>query len=503
MKEIDQNAINTIGIPSIVLMERAALAVYEEIELFISKTDKILIACGTGNNGADGIAIGRLLHLKGYQVLLIFNNLSKTGTSEWQIQFNIANNLNVPMIEAKSVKKAKCDLLIDAVFGVGLSRTITGDMADFLADLTSLSPRFTVAVDIPSGIHSDNGQIMGIALKADRTVTFGYEKLGTALYPGKEHSGHVIIKDIGFPNKNLTMSKSSEAHYYTYTKADLQKIPPRNAHSNKGTFGKVLLIVGSKNMCGAAYLAGLAAYRTGAGLVKILTVEENREILQQQLPEAILECYHADWFLNNQGESKAWLESHCKWASVIAIGSGLGQEPYVEKLVKEVLNVTSVPTVIDADALNVISKSEELQSIMKQKPDNQLIITPHLGEMARLTNNTISQIQAHLLETAENYSRSNNCVCVLKDAVTIVSENENTTYINASGSPAMAKAGSGDVLTGIIAGLLALGMNPYEAATLGVYLHGLAGEQAAKLHGVHSILARDIANNVSCIDNKK
>ena len=244
-------------------------------------------------------------------------------------------------------------------------------------------------------------------------------------------------------------------------------------------------------MCGAAYLSALTAYKAGAGLVKILTVEENRPILQGLLPEAIMVTYTPDQLIQGREEFKEMIEEQMKWASVVVLGPGLGSEPYVEYLVEDILTSAYVPVILDADGLNTIASHPYLTSNYTEN----IIITPHLGEMARLTGQTISQLKEDLVGAASAYASRYGVTCVLKDAATVVAGQEGGLYINTSGCSAMAKAGSGDVLTGTIAGLLANGMEEEEAARMGVYVHGLAGEKAAGA-GSHSLLATELSQAV-------
>lgn len=500
MKQMDRYTIKEVGIPSMVLQERAAMAVVREVETCAVKTggrrDRIWVACGLGNNGADGIAAARMLFLKGYQVMILLcgSGAENDGTAEYRQQLKIARVLGVPVEEASDFIPGTCDLLVDAVFGVGLSRKIEDGYADVIAMLKERHPRAVIAVDIPSGIHSDTGQVMGIALKADVTVTFGYEKLGTVLYPGKVFSGRVVVADIGFPEvsyrESLCGSQGERTEYVTYGPEDEALRPERAPYSNKGTYGKVLVAAGSKNMSGAAYLSALAAYRMGAGLVKILTVEENRAILQEQLPEAIIETYEP------YGSWERKIEESLDWASVVVLGPGLGREPYVEKLVKEILVHAYVPIIMDADGLNVIADAPYLTQYFTEN----IIITPHLGEMSRLTGIPIEEIQGRLIDTAKDYSGRHGITCVLKDAVTVVAGRENQIYLNTSGCSAMAKAGAGDVLSGAIAGLLAQGAENWDGAVLGVYLHGAAGERCLSRYGAHGLLAGDIAEELGRAD---
>lgn len=492
MKEVDRYTIEKIGIPSLVLMERAALAVTEEVVKHGKKTDRIWVLCGNGNNGADGLAVARILHIKGYTVSALLAAGKEKGSREYITQVSIAEQTGVNLMEFSDFIPGTCEILIDALFGVGLDREILGRYREIMETVLLCRPKFTVAVDLPSGIHSDTGQIMGIALSADVTVTFGYEKLGTMLYPGREYSGKVHVADIGFPGISLERLKTE---YFTLEPGDEDRLPKRPAYSNKGSFGKVLVVAGSKNMSGAAYFSALAAYRTGAGLVKIFTVEENRTILQTGLPEAIITTYDAGEAEAGTEEFKSLLVNQCEWATAIVLGPGLGQEDYARNLVEEVLANAYVPIIVDADGLGIIATNPELTSYFTEN----IIITPHLGEMARLTGSSVDTIRKHLVAVAREYADRFGITCVLKDAVTVGALKDQRTYINGSGNSAMAKAGSGDVLTGIIAGLLALGLEESDAAAFGVWLHGRAGDMVRERQGDHSLLARELAEEIHLI----
>lgn len=535
MKAVDAHAIGTIGIPSMVLMERAALGVAREVKRILAGAAKtgaaqgaaetgaaqwtaktgmaqgaaVWSVCGTGNNGADGIAAARMLFLEGVSACVVLMGQPERGTEEFLHQLKIARNLGMEIISWEQWKEldeqgeSRGRVLIDAVFGVGLSREVQGAYAECIRRINGLRGDgiigSVVAVDVPSGIHSDTGRVMGAAVNADVTVTFGWEKRGTVLYPGRDCAGRVLVENIGFPplsaaEQEAEDGEEGEAIPYacTYGPEDLGRIPRRAAYSNKGTFGKVLIVAGSENMCGAAYLSALAAYRTGAGLVKLLTVEENRLILQSKLPEAILATYTAGQLMEGREEFRKLIDEQCRWADVVVLGPGLGGGAYVEYLVEDILTMACSPVVVDADGLNAIAAHPYLTSYFTEN----IILTPHLGEMARLTGQTIAEIRENLVETAAEYASHYGLTCVLKDAATVVASREGGIYINTSGSSAMAKAGSGDVLTGIIAGLLGLGLDESESARLGVYLHGLAGELAAERTGSHSMLASDLADAI-------
>jgi NAD(P)H-hydrate epimerase len=338
-----------------------------------------------------------------------------------------------------------------------------------------------MALDIPSGIDADTGAILGIAFRADVTVTFSYEKVGLWLFPGQAYSGRVICRRVGIDDRSfLVQEKQGHAPgVAAFTKEDLARIPARRADSNKGSYGKVLVVAGSVDMAGAAIFSAKAAYLSGCGLVRILTPEENRIIIQSTLPEAVLTSY------NSKKPDRETINGAMQWADVIVCGPGLGRGEVARLLVHTVLKNAAVPVILDADALNIISEETEIL----QRPHTELILTPHLGEMARLCGVTISYIKDHLLESAQEFARTYNLILAQKDARTITAIPYGMTYVNLSGNNGMATGGSGDVLTGVIAGLIAQGADPALAAPLGVYIHGLAGDAGAKSIGCYSLTA--------------
>lgn len=477
MKLCDFNTINKLGMPSMVLMERAALAVVEELEGL--DLGKVLVVCGKGNNGGDGFAIGRLLHLKGIQVEILFIDEEEGCSQETKEQIKIARNYGVKILD--QVEFNKYTTIIDALLGIGLSRKVRGKYAEIIDEINKTSA-YILAVDIPSGISADDGKVLGTAVRAHKTVTFAFKKIGLVLYPGAEYAGELVVKDIGI--NHLGFEKSPKT--YSHTPEDLKLVPKRRPYSNKGSYGKVLVIAGSLNMAGAAYLSAKASYRMGVGLVYIYTVEENREILQTLIPEAVLTGY------NRVDLDEGTLIGRIKDARVIVIGPGMGISKATRKILELVLREADVPLIIDADAINVLSQDLSLLD----NHDKDIIITPHLGEMARLIKKDIPAIREDIVGVAREFAFKKDLICVLKDARTIIADREGHIYINQSGSDAMATGGSGDVLTGVIAGLIAQGLNPKEAASLGVYIHGLAGQEAAKKVGNYGLMAGDIIDGL-------
>lgn len=497
MKQYDTNTMEVFGIPSLVLIERAALAAVEELERDgMREKSRILIACGTGNNGADGLVMARLLHLKGHNIqILTVGNRSK-ATQENKKELEIAKNYDIPVLTAEEIllHSEHYDIVVDAVFGVGLSRRIEGIYEQLLEYLNHLSAR-KVAVDIPSGIDADDGTILGVAFRADLTVTFSYEKAGMRLFPGQSYCGTIVCRSVGIDDHSFLadMGRGHEPTMAALTAEDLSMIPGRRPHTNKGSYGKVLVIAGSVNMAGAAMFSARAAYLSGCGLVRVFTPEENRTIIQSTLPEAVLTTYNS-----KKPETEAVIAA-MQWADVIVCGPGLGTSDAAHQLVYSVLKNAAVPVIMDADALNVISEDTDIL----RKPHTDLIVTPHLGEMARLQGVTVSYIQDHLVESAEEFARTYNLICVLKDARTITAIPYERTYLNLSGNNGMATGGSGDVLTGVIAGLIAQGAKPELAAPLGVYVHGLAGDEAACEHGRYSLMAQSLLDALPKIFRKK
>lgn len=488
MKEIDKDTILEIGIPSMVLMERAALFVSREAEEKTSFSDRILCLCGIGNNGADGIAAARILFTKGRKVDICILGDCKKATKEWKAQFEIVKKMNISVISVTDMWNivdktvlSEYNLIIDAIYGVGINRPVEGIYKSMI-DAVNESNTSVIAVDIPSGINADTGKVMGVGIIAEKTVTFGYQKLGLTLYPGVSYAGEIKVCDIGFLKQTLDKIGPDA---FTYETSDLAIIPNRNPYGNKGTFGKVLVIAGSKNMSGAAYFSGKAAYKMGVGLVQILTHEGNRTILQTKLPEAILTTYEGNELLDEHRKAM-------EWADVIIVGPGLGKSKMAKELVTYVLKDTKVPLVIDADGLNIISENRGL----KKDLSNRCILTPHLGEMARLTQLTIDEIRLDIMGCANSYVAEHNPICVLKDARTIVAAKDALTYINTNGNSGMATGGSGDVLTGVIGGLLAMGLDYFTAASLGVFIHGFAGDKAKKVKGEYGLMASDILDGL-------
>lgn len=495
MKRCDETAIKEYLINSLVLMERAAL---ETVNAVISRYGKDIyvgIIAGSGNNGGDGIAIARILNEHGIRVEINIVGEAKKLTDETRAQLETAKKLNIPI--CYGVAHTLYDVIIDAIFGIGLTRNIEGKYRKAIEEINASKAK-VVAVDIPSGVNTDDGSIMGCAVKADLTVTFEYRKIGLMLYPGASCAGEVVCVPIGIPHLPIA-SKRKGIVTFTDKQKDLH-LPDRIRSGNKGTFGKVLLVAGSRSMGGACQLSALAAYRMGAGMVRIFTAEENRESLLRKLPEAIVDTY-ADAEDNDllSEIQKQTLAGGMQWADVIAVGPGLSTSGRAFEILKLVLKFCKKPLVMDADALNLLAMNDELLDglrIGKNQNDNEIILTPHIGEFSRLIKYPVSEIKSDILGVCKEFTKKYDVTLVCKDARTIVTKRGKLIYLNSSGNDGMATAGSGDVLTGMISGLLAQRMTGFESAVMGVYAHGIAGDYARDNASSYYIMAQDIINSL-------
>jgi len=480
MKKYDNNTVEKIGIPGMVLMERAALTVMEEIVKYNTdrkaEETKVFVMVGMGNNGGDGLALARLLAEQGYQVTVQCVGEEAKASLQWKQQREILRNF--PATVGSNLPRQEYDILVDALFGVGLSREVTGCYQEAIRQFNQ-SKGYKMAVDIPSGLDADTGRILGEAVKADVTVTFGFCKRGLVFFPGCEYAGIVITTEIGITEHSF-LGESPNMFYYDEAMKDL--VPPRSLNGNKGTFGKILIIAGSVNMAGAAVLAAKAAYRAGAGMVKVISPPENRVIIQETIPEALL------------GTTEN-LEESLGWADVVLIGPGIGKGEEALYCLRRVLQEGEMPLVIDADGLNLLAENRKLQEMLAGR-SGESILTPHVGELARLTGEKIPVLKEDLAGWGQKLAARLQSVIVVKDARTFICKEQFPVCVNLRGNNGMATAGSGDVLAGIIAGLRAQKMNAFDAACVGVSLHAAAGDEAVNRQGEYSLMAGDIIESL-------
>ncbi len=490
MKQCDDYTSAYFKVPSQVLMERAALAVVEEIEERFSKEQEVLVACGTGNNGGDGYAIARILKERHWRVVVFTVKKPKEGQLCYQ-QMESCQAYGIEIIQDFSLLLDRIkgvSSICDAIFGTGLSRKIEGDYARLIQILNE-SAAFKIAVDLPSGISTDQGTVLGTAFRADLTVSFAYAKIGHVLYPGRNYTGELLCKEIGITEKSLAPICPQ---VFCYEKSDFLDLPKRSNEGHKGTFGKVLVIAGSKDMCGAAYFSAKAAYRMGAGLVRIYTVKENRTILQTKLPEAIMTCYDDNW-------QEEVLKEAILWADVIVAGPGMGTDQVAEKILECLLEQAEVPLILDADALRILAKHKE----WLLPEERELALTPHMGEFVALTGKSVSDLKANILHISREFAEKYQLVLAAKDACTVTSLPDGRQFLNPTGNSGMATAGSGDVLCGMVAGLAASRHLSLEAAVpMAVYLHGFAGDLARQELGEDAVMASDLLRMISVISKE-
>lgn len=484
MKLCDTFTIEKRGVPSRTLMERAAEAVVSEIIKENLDISRVIFLCGSGNNGGDGFAAARFLaqraREKGRDCTISTFFVGKDGTesSECAYQRKKASAVGIPEVSEPDIEGAT--LIVDSIFGIGLARDITGNIASLIERVNNSSAK-VVSVDIPSGINADTGAVMGIAVNADITVTVARKKTGLLLFPGAEKCGKLIKVDIGINTEAL------EGKNKVFSSENIPfPLPERSPAANKGDFGKILIVGGAENMAGAAYLSALAAYRSGAGLVRIFTTEKNRIILQKLIPEAVMITY------NSTDDIPKLLTPCIKDSDAVVIGPGLSKSADAKLMLETVMKNTLCPLIIDADALNIISENPNLWAFAGENT----VITPHMGEMSRLTGKSIAALKCNAVGNALDFAREKGVICCMKDASTVISDGEKV-YINRSGCSALSKGGSGDVLTGMIAAFAATKKNLFEASCMGTYLHGRAGIFASEYLSEYSLLARDIAENIS------
>lgn len=438
------------------------------------KPQSCLVFCGKGNNGRDGLICALTLADAG---VVCFILLLGENRDEYQKIIHERNS-NVKLFSINDLKNLpSCDMIIDALLGVGQNRNINGDYLKAVEYINSQNCS-KIALDIPTGVNCDNGEILGNGIKCHKTYTFTADKAGLHAYPGKECSKEVVLLDIG-------ISKEGEAPC-GYTITDLSHLTPRLERGNKGTFGRVVAFVGSKEISGAAYFCGKSAYLCGAGLVEIVTHRANRDILSVLLPEAIITLYDEDSEIENI------VKNAVNKADSIVIGCGLGISEISRRIVKCVAENSNVPTVYDADALNIFAY-EGYEIACPEKS----VFTPHMKEFSRITGCDVDSLNNSPLSHCVDYATKRGLVCLTKDANTIISGNDGVFYINTCGNNGMATGGSGDVLAGIIGGLLAYQSDnlPLITAT-GAFIHGKAGDLAKEALGQRSLLASDIMHHI-------
>jgi len=495
MKEIDRRASNEYLIPSIVLMENAGLQTMDTILQLLDDPAgrKIVILAGRGNNGGDGLVVARHLLNADAQVSTFLLGAVEELSLDATINYKILEKMNGDIYPLRSdedldgfmLELLKADMIIDALYGIGFRGSLN-PFESQVARLINWSPALVLAIDIPSGVEADTGQINGEAIKADYTVTFAAPKLGMIMEPGSDYMGTLTVADISIPKALL---EDEKYNIQLIMEAMLKEyFIPRPAESHKGSYGHVLVIGGSPGMSGAPLMASWAALRTGTGLVTVAVPESLLPIADAAVPEIMSRGLAETADGGIAPAAGPALEKLLHTVSLACIGPGMSTYNEAKAVVKAVLEKARIPLLIDADGLNALQGNADLLKAA-QVP---VVITPHPGEMSRLTGLSVAEIQQNRLDISQHYAREWGVTVVLKGNRTVIASPSGQLYVNINGNPGMATAGSGDVLAGIICGLMAQGLDADEAAWTGVYLHGRAGDEAAARSGQRALTATEI-----------
>lgn len=493
MKKIDIDTIEEYGIPGVVLMENAGRRVVDVIvgEGFSSG----LMVCGTGSNGGDGFVVARYLSNYGINVKIFVVGDRKNISGDSLVNLNICKKLG---IEVKDLvydydfvkfqdEFNKYDFIVDGIFGTGLNKDVEGIHKRVIHTINN-SGKYVYSIDIPSGIGGNDGKIYGDAIIADKTIALQLPKCGNLVYPGAGYNGDLIIRDIGIPKQIIDKHKlTHNLINYDLVKGNFRR---RNRNTHKGSYGKVNVIAGSTGMTGAALLTCQSILRTGAGLLKLFIGESLNPIVKISIPEAITVP------LQEMRKGVVGIKhipkiiEQSKDIDALAIGPGCGISSELAEVLRQLIESVECPIIIDADGLNVLAKN--LSWLEKKKGD--IILTPHPGEMSRLSGHEIDHINENTIEIAKEFSMKWDVITILKGASTVVSMPDGEVYINTNGNPGMATGGSGDVLTGIVTGLIAQGLNAKDASITGVYLHGYTGDKVVEDVGEYGLLAGDLVD---------
>jgi len=491
MAQIDRTTIEEVQIPGVVLMENAGIGVVDEIENFLGDViDKqIVIFCGKGNNGGDGYVIARHLHNRGAHVAVFLAGKKEAIKGDAFINLKILENMGLDVIEITSLDQiplfSHIDLIVDALLGTGVTGPVVGFFGELINYINDLGAAI-VSVDLPSGMVTDTGAVHGACIKADVTVTMAQLKTGLLFSPARDLAGEIVVVDISVPPQ---VSERIHGNRFLIESDDIRiRLPRRKLDAHKTSCGKVVVFAGSVGMTGAATLTAISSLKVGAGLTKLGIPASLNPILEQKLTEVMTVPLAETSGQSISLKAKDQIADLLAWADVLAVGPGLSTDPETVEFVKWLLTSFKKPMVLDADGLNALAKTPELI----QKYPGDLVITPHPGELARLIDISISDLHKDSLSVIRKLVQEWETVIVLKGGPTLIAAPNGNLFINSTGNPGLATGGSGDVLTGMIAGLLAQKITPLDAALVGVYLHGLAGDLAAEDLSEMGMIAGDI-----------
>lgn len=485
IREADKYTIENEPIESVDLMERAATKVFEWLYRRVSREKVIRIFCGMGNNGGDGLVVARLFYAQDIVPQVFMVCYSDKMSHDCEVNYyRLLNETQVPMFDIMSEDDFPPindnDIIVDAIFGSGLNRPPQGMTADLISYLNQ-SHAIRIAIDIPSGLFADQPSALGFIFKADYTLSFQFPKLAFLMPENDPYVGRFEILNINLHPKYI--DEVATPNFLVLKDMVKPILHVRTKFSHKGTYGHALLIAGSAQMTGAALLSAKSCLRSGVGLLSVHLPQKAVLPLQTTVPEAIVDADESDACFSHFGDLQSY--------NAVGVGPGLGKSDETARALKRLIQEVKVPLVMDADALNILSENPTWIPFLPAKT----ILTPHPKEFERLAGTKFSS-SFERLEKQREMSVRNNLIIVLKGANTSITFPNGSCFFNTTGNPGMATAGSGDVLTGIILSLLAQRYSPEEAAVLGVYLHGLAGDFAAETVGQESLIASDITENL-------
>ena len=503
MKEFDAQAMRDFAIPSLLLMENAGRSVCELMLQHVPElaTKQIIIVAGKGNNGGDGLCVARHLLVRGLpkERLRTFlvgepEKLSEETATQAEIleRFGLKIRYLTSESDFTTLDEAlsQADVLLDALLGIGVKGPVRGLLGPIIERINK-SKAFVVSVDLPSGVDADTGHVGSVAVRADLTITLEAPKLGLLLYPGREHAGEVVVAKLGYPP---SLYQAFETGLELVDERFVQeKLPPRKAYSHKGTYGKALIVAGSRGLSGAAMMTAEAALRAGTGLVYLAYPQSLSPIIEARVLEAVkLPLPESEGALTESAAERILQFVDEQEVNVIAIGPGLSRQPAIPKLLKQLLPKLQIPVVIDADGINALASVEGRKLLTRTSKNTPIVLTPHPGELSRLIERSVPDIEEDRVGVAREVARNFNVILVLKGVPTVTALPSGRAFINSTGNSGLATGGSGDVLTGLIVGLIAQGMHPEEAAPAGVYLHGLLADRLKPKTGERAMLPRDL-----------
>lgn len=490
MQDLDRRAAEEFGVSEDLLMENAGQAVYFVIMQELGINNRFAVLCGGGNNGGDGLVVARKIHSNGGQakVFLLDDETKFRGAAK--NNFEIVSRMPIEICRVDSVESMASELsefdgIVDSIFGTGLGREVGGTYRDVI-QLINESPGIVFSVDIPSGINGDTGQVMGVAVKADYTVTFGLPKLGNMLYPGYDHCGKLYVSHISFP----PILYDSQAIKVVINNPI--ELPERVTDTHKGDYGKALFIAGSSRYLGAPYFSALSFLKAGGGLSYLAAPRSVSSFLAGKASEVVLVPQRETSSGSIALENKDELLEVSERADMVIIGPGLSLDTEAPELVRELTPEINKPLLIDGDGITAIA--DDLGRIRNRKAPT--ILTPHLGEMSRITKKEISEINRNKIDLLQHTARELNAIIILKGAHSLIGYPDETVFINVSGNSGMATAGSGDALTGTISAMYGLGLPLDDAVRMGVFIHGFSGDIAAVDKGEDGITAQDILDSI-------